>query len=134
MHFEQRRPDNSEASILPLINVVFLLLIFFMIAGSLSVSEPFEISAPHSVSEGTLGQESLRLLLASDGQLALQGRVMPEAELLRQLVLALQAEPGRRVALKADAAIPGNRVVQFMEQLRQAGVEKLFLITLQEER
>ncbi|AKH20577.1 ExbD/TolR family protein [Sedimenticola thiotaurini] len=131
MHFEQRSPDNSEASILPLINVVFLLLIFFMIAGSLSVSEPLDVSAPESTSQGTPEQESLRLLLAGDGQMALQGRVMDEAALLHQVELALQAEPGLRVQLKADAAVPGNRVVKFMEQLHQAGVEKLFLITLQ---
>lgn len=134
MHFEQRRSDNSEASILPLINVVFLLLIFFMIAGSLSVSEPFEVSAPHSISESTPQQERLRLLFAGDGQLALQGRVMDQEQLLSQVALELQVDPELRVELKADAAIPGNRVVEFMEQLRQAGVESVFLITLQANR
>jgi len=132
MHFEERRPDSSENSILPLINVVFLLLIFFMIAGSLSVSEPFEVTAPKSLSEGPHEQQTLRLLLGKDGQLALQGEVIHEAELLNRVRQHMASKPGTSVQLKADASLPGNRAVLFMEKLREAGVEKLLLMTLPE--
>jgi len=55
MHFPERRPDPTEERVLPLINVVFLLLIFFMLAGSLSVTEPFDIEPPASQSQGGPG-------------------------------------------------------------------------------
>lgn len=131
MHFEQRRPDNSENSILPLINVVFLLLIFFMIAGSLSVTDPFEVVAPKSLSEGLHEEQTLLLLLGENGQMALQGKIMPEAELLKAVRQRIETEPGTRIQLKADAALVGNRVVLFMEKLREAGVDRLLLMTLQ---
>ncbi len=130
VQFEQRRQDGREASILPLINVVFLLLIFFMVAGSLSVTEPFKVDAPQSISEGTKAAEPMRLLLGSDGQLALDGQLMDEGELLAEVRLRLEADAGLRVQLKADANTVGNRVVLLMEGLRQAGVERLHLLTL----
>lgn len=130
MHFEKRRQNNSDASVLPLINVVFLLLIFFMIAGSLSRTEPFRVDAPQSISEGAEAAGPMRLLLGSDGQLALDGQLMDEDELLSEVRLRLAAEPGLRVQLKADADTVGNRVVRLMEGLREAGVERLYLLTL----
>lgn len=132
MHFEERRPDNSENSILPLINVVFLLLIFFMVAGSLSITDPFEVIAPNSLSEGVHEEQTLLLLLGKEGQLALQGQTMPEAQLLDRVKQHIAADPNTRVQLKADAALAGNHVVLFLEKLQEAGVEKLLLMTLEE--
>ena len=48
MRFEPPRPRNEDERILPLINVVFLLLIFFMLAGRLSASDPFQVEPPRS--------------------------------------------------------------------------------------
>jgi len=129
MHFPDRRPDPTEERILPLINVVFLLLIFFMLAGSLSITEPFAVSPPESASEGRPEPETRRLLLAADGRLALDGAVMEETEILRTLESALADHPGLRLELKADAEVPGNRVVVLMEALNGTGLEKLYLLT-----
>ncbi|MCB1760245.1 MAG: biopolymer transporter ExbD [Gammaproteobacteria bacterium] len=131
MRFERRPPDNSERSVLPLINVVFLLLIFCMLAGSLGRSEPFAVTAPRSTSDGAQ-QQTLRLLLGSEGQLALQGEVMSEAELLQQVGQRIANHPGVGVELKADAALAGNRVVLLMEKLGEAGVDRLLLLTQSE--
>ncbi len=130
MRFEEPRKDDSEARILPLINVVFLLLIFFMVAGSLSVTEPFDVTAPDSISETAREPVSMSILLGPDGQLALDGEVMPEAALLEQLKTRLATDPALRIQLKADAQTAGNRVVLLMEGLREAGAERLRLLTL----
>ena len=129
MHFPERRPDPTEERILPLINVVFLLLIFFMLAGTLTVREPFEVAAPASSSETRPEPEPLRLLLGADGRLALDGEVLREAEAIEALAAALTDDPGLRVELKADAATPGNRVVALLEALHAAGLEKVSLMT-----
>lgn len=134
MRFEPRRPAAHEASILPLINVVFLLLIFFMLAGSLSVKEPLPVAAPESVSEGIPEQEALRLLLDRDGRMALDGEVIRETERLDRVREAMNAAPGRRLHLKADAAIAANQVAMLLEALRELGVERVRLITVQKAR
>nr|VFJ73469.1 MAG: outer membrane transport energization protein ExbD [Candidatus Kentron sp. FW] len=130
MHFEETRIDDSEARILPLINVVFLLLIFFMVAGSLSVTEPFHVEPPQSASGDAGEQDVLRILLGFDGQLALDGEVVDEKTLLALIKERLASEPKPGVQLKADGRIAGNRIVLLTEDLRAAGVEELRLLTL----
>ncbi|NGP51878.1 biopolymer transporter ExbD [Thioalkalivibrio sp. XN8] len=129
MHFTQRRPAPTEERILPLINVVFLLLIFFMLAGTLAVREPFEVTAPDSSSETRPETEPRRLLLGADGRLALDGEVLDEAAVVAALAAALADDPGLRVELKADARTPGNRAVVLLEALRAAGLEQVSLMT-----
>jgi len=128
MHFPDRRPDQSEDRILPLINVVFLLLIFFMIAGSLSVAEPFAVEPPASRSVGAHDPKGVTILMSTDGRLALEGEPLPEAVLLARLEARLAAAPQTRFTLKADGDAPANRLVRFTQALYEAGVEKLELL------
>jgi len=132
MHFPEPRPDQTEERILPLINVVFLLLIFFMIAGSLSVSEPFEVKPPVAQSAGELEPESLVILLSADGRMALDNEIMTEAELMTRMTTVLASQPQTQITLKADARLAGNRLVRFTQALNAAGVQRLQLVTLPE--
>lgn len=120
------RPRNDDDRILPLINVVFLLLIFFMIAGRLTSADPFEIAPPTSASgEDPAAGEAL-VLVAADGRLALDGAPVSEAELADRL----RGAEGRQIRLKADANAEAVRVVAVMEVLQEAGIEKLDLLTV----
>ena len=130
MRFEETHTDDSEARILPLINVVFLLLIFFMVAGSLSVTEPFDVEPPQSASGDASEQDVLRILLGFDGQLALDGEVLGKETLLARIKERLASKPKPGVQLKADGGIAGNRIALLMEDLRKVGVEELRLLTL----
>lgn len=130
MHFPEPRPRNDEERVLPLINVVFLLLIFFMLAGRLAASDPFEVSPPASQSEAPAERQQVLVLLGADGQLALDNEVV-EAGALRQSVAArLSENENLGVRLKADAAAEASEVVAVMELLREAGVERLTLLTV----
>jgi len=130
MHFPAPRPDQTEERILPLINVVFLLLIFFMLAGSLSVSEPFEVKPPVARSAGELERDSLTILMGADGRMALNNEVLTQAELLARVRTTLATQPQTRIALKADGRLAGNRLVRFTQALYAAGVQRLQLVTL----
>ena len=76
-----RRQASDDDRIMPLINVVFLLLIFFMLAGQLSASDPFEITPPESISTAESGDEEMLILVAEDGRLALNGKAVSEQEM-----------------------------------------------------
>lgn len=129
MHFRQRPPPASEERILPLINVVFLLLIFFMLAGTLSIREPFAVSPPLSASQTPASPEPIRVLMGRDGQLALDGEEMAGSALLGAIAKAVGQDPEVRVELKADAKVPGNQVVVLLEQLRAVGLDRISLLT-----
>ncbi|MCG8695644.1 MAG: biopolymer transporter ExbD, partial [Minwuiales bacterium] len=120
--------------ILPLINVVFLLLIFFMLAGRLSAGDPFRVDPPASVSADPAEQRDLVVLVGADGRLALDGAVVDKAGLLTGVTQRLGDGGESLVRVKADAAAEALAVVEVMEVLRDAGVERLRLLTVTEPR
>lgn len=130
MHLPRQRPRNEDDKILPLINVVFLLLIFFMLAGKLAATDPFRIDPPTSARAGQVVIEDLLVQVGADGRLALNGEEMAEAALAAAVSERVgEGTPGT-VRLKADGTVEATRVVAIMELLRGAGIESLQLLTL----
>lgn len=127
-----RRTKDDEERILPLINIVFLLLVFFMVAGRLTAPDPFRIELPQSVSDDQAGTQQTVVSLGRDGRLALDGLVMDEAGLKAALAQRLAAEEALRVRLMADGRVEAVRVVGVMELLRDAGIEQLAMLTIRE--
>ncbi|MFC3230642.1 ExbD/TolR family protein [Marinibaculum pumilum] len=153
------RALDSDAGILPLINVVFLLLIFFMIAGQLAEQAPFEVEPPASDAEAQVSREELLVLLAADGRAAVAGQTVTMEAVVEHVLAALakarqaattgggpslgQAQPQdgapgagpapggfpEAVRLRADAGVEAARIVGLIEELRAAGVEKITLMT-----
>ena len=134
MHFPEPRPRNDEERILPLINVVFLLLIFFMLAGRLAASDPFQISPPTSDSEGPAARHEFIVLVGVDGELALDNEVMQAEALKNAVAERMAANQDAKVRLKADSEAAANDVVGVMELLREAGVGRLKLLTVPQGR
>ena len=132
MRFAPSRPRNDEERVLPLINVVFLLLIFFMLAGKLSTFDPFKVAPPRSLSQGQAEMQDAVVLVAADGRLALDGVIMAESALKAALAERMAGADAPRVRLKADGRAEAAGVVAVMELLREAGVERLKLLTLPE--
>ncbi len=127
MHFEAPPPRTDEERILPLVNVVFLLLIFVMLAGQITATDPFQTAPPYSISENPAGRPETVLFLGVDGQMALDGTTIPENTLP-----ALLIEKGDlgAVRLKADGRVSAVRLVSALEWLAAAGVGTVDLLTL----
>ena len=122
----RRAHQSGDDSVLPLINVVFLLLIFFMLAGRLASGDPFEIAPPKSLTDGDPRAQEMLVLLTGDGRIAVNGEVVEREALAGVLKTASAA----MVRLKADGGVNAVEVVALMELLRDAGVESLDLLTL----
>jgi len=133
MQFQRRRKKmDSEERILPLINVVFLLLIFFMLAGQLAASDLFRVDPPSSAAAAkeTAEAESpaeVRILFSADGRLALDGAAIERDALAAAMSARLAESPEAKVILKADGAAEASAVVALMESLRDSGVTDLQL-------
>lgn len=130
MRFQSRQSRSDDERILPLINVVFLLLIFFMLAGQFSAADPFRIVPPQSLGEGQVAVEELVVQVAAEGQLALDGVILEDSALKAAMADRLAGREGMKIRLKADGEAPALRVVAVMEVLREAGVEKVQLLTV----
>ena len=130
MRFARPRPRNDDERILPLINVVFLLLIFFMLAGRFSAADPFQIDPPRSASDGVATERDILVLVGADGRLALDGEIIEEAALGAAVANRLSPDKKVQLWLKADGGAETTRVVEVMELLRAAGAQRLRLLTV----
>lgn len=127
-----RRRDEDDG-ILPLVNIVFLLLIFFMVAGRLAASDPFGVEPARSAAEGEAPPGPPLILLGADGRLALDGAEMEEQALVEAVaarVAARRAAGGAAEArLKADGGAEAAALVALLGKLKAAGVETAVLLT-----
>ncbi len=127
MKLPELKSRSQDESVLPLINIVFLLLIFFMIAGTLTRPELFPVEPPESRGEAEPEGDGLELLLDADGRLALENTPVTLEDLGARL--KEHGEDTPHVRLKADAEVPAHRLMAVMDALRGAGVDKLTLLT-----
>ncbi|MBL4714129.1 MAG: biopolymer transporter ExbD [Alcanivorax sp.] len=139
-----RRPPLEP--VLPLINVVFLLLIFFMVAGQLAPRPEGNVDAPDSASADTKENlDQFMLVLDKEGRLLHQGQPVDTtrvADLIRehrraaasdtdatQSKAAEGTDAKQPVRLMADADTALSTLRDSLETLRDAGVEEVRLVT-----
>lgn len=130
---EPERREMGE-NVIPLINIVFLLLIFFMLAGTLSAPDSFVIDPPEA-RQGLRVEEPVQGLLAlsAAGDVAFEGSVMPLNNLPEVIRARLEEDETLSLTLKADAGVQAGRVLDVMDALRDAGADRILLLTLPEE-
>ena len=131
MKLHSNRSRQDLINITPLIDVVFILLVFFMLAGAIERPEKIEVEPPRSETELSGEIEDVVILIGDDGRVAFQGAIMPnDAALIRTATVWLALRPDSAIQLKADSEAEATRVIQIMELLREAGAEYLVLLTV----
>ena len=129
-----RASEDTDARILPLINIVFLLLIFFMVAGRLSTSDPFDVTPPETGNADAARMQGAEILLGRAGELALDGQMLERAALMADLESRLRDNPDTSLRLRADNRGEARALVALMQELRTLGARDVTLITLPEAR
>jgi len=133
MNFRPERRDVIELNITPLIDVVFLLLIFFMVSTTfqretqLSVQLP-EAAAPESKSE----DQTIEVVINARGEYFLNGRELVNnqpATLRAALARLSSGRKGTPLVIRADARTPHQAVVTVMDAARQLGLLHLSIAT-----
>jgi biopolymer transport protein ExbD len=130
------KSDDPQAprlddKIIPMINVIFLLLIFFLIAGSLTELERDGVRPPRSETAPVSGGSENEWLLRADGVVIVEGRQYT-LEQFRGWLSRPGAQVPRRQQLRADANAPAKQLLPLMQLLRESGVEQLALVTVSE--
>jgi biopolymer transport protein ExbD len=116
--------------VLPLVNVVFLLLIFFMLAGAFSRPDLFRINIPTAHGGQAADREEMTVMLNAEGVLALDKRIIGDDE-LRSIVARRVREDGlQQLQLKADAAVSATRLLDLLETLALTQLQSLRVLTV----
>ncbi|MDO8421187.1 MAG: biopolymer transporter ExbD [Parvibaculum sp.] len=129
IEFDEPRRRPPYETMVPLINVVFLLLIFFLLAGTMEPSEPVKVALPSGQIDDKNSRLPATLYLEKDGFVWL-GKNMVPPELSGLMVKGFMKEEGTdRIAIKADQDAPADALLTLMEGLRKAGVKEVTLQT-----
>lgn len=119
-----RRPRGE--SIVPMINVVFLLLIFFLMTSRLAKPEPFEVTPPDAALDTAPEAEPI-LFINAEGRMSFEGQEGDAA--LAALAGASSSAPV--VQLRADAALEASQLARILRQLAEAGLSHAELVVRQ---
>ena len=119
----RRRP---LISLTPLIDVVFILLVFFMLASSFLDWRSIDLNAPAQAAAGPAMEGALLVEIRSDG-LLLSGEPVSLDVLTARIAERVAAKPGQRVVVKSAAGVPLQDAVNVLDRLTEAGVAQLSL-------
>jgi len=124
----QFRPTSTPPvtiNIAPLVDVVFLLLIFFAVSTTFLETAGLELTLPASSSSAQGSPQEITIAVSRDGLLYLEGRLIPEDRLATELRVRLAARDEKLVLLRADSETPHGTVVRIMDLARKAGATGL---------
>lgn len=133
MRFHQRRREDPEISLTPLIDVVFLLLIFFMVSTTFTRETEITIDLPEAEAQAPdEDREVVEVIIDLEGRYFVGGQMLVNrrVETLRRALAEDLTEPERViVVISADGQAPHQAVVTAMDAARQLGVVHLSLAT-----
>ncbi len=129
MEFQGRKPLEGGINLVPLINIVFLLLIFFMLSSTLVTPDRFSVDLPESVEAQSKESQPIAVLIAADGGLAVNNESLDLGDLEPVLSRLLADDPAAGILVKADAAATTADVVNVLRRARAAGIERVALAT-----
>lgn len=116
-----------------LIDVVFLLLLFFVVNSAFLEQPGLELSLPEAGTAEDARRDEVTVRITSDGTIYLGESVVPPEGLADALGRSLEGVAEKRVTVEADARVPHGRVVLAMDAARKAGARSLIVATRAEE-
>lgn len=121
-----RRPYES---VVPLINIVFLLLIFLLLAGTVKPTEPVKVELPVGVVDDKGGLQDFALYMEADGFVHFGEKLMDAQMAAYMLKEDIRQAGVEKVSVNADKGAPAHELLKLMEGLRTIGVKQVLLVT-----
>ena len=118
----------AEINIVPLVDVVLVLLLIFMLTAPM-MYRGIDVNLPRASAKPTAVEERLVLTVTKDRALFLNEKRIPPGGLEGMLRDAFRNRTDKTLYLKADAGLSYGSVVETMDMVRRAGIERLGMVT-----
>ncbi len=133
--WRERDTDDVGAGVdmAPLIDMVFILLIFFLVTSTFARESGLDVARPQSQHGREVEQTALRLGITGSGAVILEGRPIPIQEIPTRVrrFAAGQREP--TIVLIPDRRLPTQDLVTVMDAARAGGVHRIVLATVRDD-
>ena len=130
-----RRRPMSEINVVPYIDVMLVLLVIFMVTAPL-MTQGIKVELPAADSDAIEVSDPDDFLVVSvdaGGQYYLnvgdKESALALVDLIGQVTKIMSAQPAMKVLIEGDQAVPYGRIMQVMDELKNAGVEDVGLVT-----
>lgn len=117
--------QGAELELAPMIDVVFLLLIFFIVTWQFARFErDMDISVPAAEEAKNEDRQMGEIIVnvREDGSIVLNGRVVSENELLGKLQAISEAYPDQAVILRGSSEASFQAIINVLDQIKKAGI------------
>lgn len=128
MNLSRPKRARPYESIIPMIDVVFFLLVFFMLIGRMDATAPFDVHPATADTGADMPGGGATLSVAADGTLALDGKTLAAGDALAALAEQLADNPELMIRINAhrDAAL--RHMLPWIASLQDAGARDVVLV------
>jgi len=126
MKFNREKDVLSEINVTPFVDVMLVLLVIFMVTAPL-LQQGIDVNLPKAKGKDLPPEERITLIIKRNGAIYMNDNPVSLPEMRRKLESISTLNPN--VFLKADKDVPYGFVVEVMGDIKEAGIEKLGMIT-----
>ena len=124
--------DETRIDLSPLIDIVFILLIFFIVSTVFIKESGVEVDKPRAVAAEQLEKQVVILAITRSGDVVHAGATIGVSG-VRATLLPLLREQSRPVVVQADASVPTELLVKVIDQAKLAGASVVHIAAVTEE-
>jgi biopolymer transport protein ExbD len=129
VHRKKRPRYQMQAPLTSLIDIVFMLLIYFLLTTSFMVDEGIKIKLPQARAAAPQTQQEITVYVNREGRAYLENKEVPHEMLFKRLKEMIGGQQDRLVVVKADRSVLLNKAVKVMDLAKAAGAARLCLAT-----
>ena len=117
--------SSNELGILNLIDVLFVLLLFFLITSSFSEETVVKVDRAQAATAQSTEATGLRVSITASGAVYTEGVAVELAELKRRVERAIARDRSSSAIVIPDRAVPAGRLVEVVDVIREAGIQNV---------
>ena len=121
------KDDESEINLTPMLDVVFIMLIFFIVTANFIKEPGLEINRPDSDTADTQENAAILIAVGSNDEVWMDGRRIDVRQVKANVVKMLADNPKGSVVIQADEQAVADTIIKVMDGAREAGVNAISL-------
>lgn len=127
---QQRRRLPVEINVTSLVDIIFNLLLFFMLTTSFSQSAGLEVKLPTaSATDAQVRPRDLVVVLTADGHTLIEGKSLTPDQMRARMEKLQDGEKGATVIVQADKEVSHGRVVEVLDAAKSVGLKSVAIAT-----
>ena len=129
MEFERPKRRLENINLIPFINVIFLLLIFFMVAGTVENIEIIEVQVPEAQSGDDNYSKNNIVYIGREGLIAVNDDIVQDKDFETIISTILINGDNSEIKVKADSKLNAIRLIDVLQKIEKVGIKNISLIT-----